>query len=61
MSGSVMISWARMGADPGLMLKKKSQKIKNSRNWTVQVKQNHMQRQRDIREHENVDIYLYQY
>ena len=56
-----MISWARMGADPGLLLKKKSQKIKNSRNWTVQVKQNHVQRQRDIREHENVDIYLYQY
>ena len=28
MGGSVMISWARMGADPGLLLKKKSQKIK---------------------------------
>lgn len=58
MGGSVMIFWARMGVDPGLLLKKARKK---SRNWTVQVKQNRVQRHRDIGKHENVGIYLHQY
>lgn len=58
MGGSVMIFWARMGVDPDLLLKKARKK---SRNWTVQVKQNLVQRHRHIGKHENVGIYLYQY